>query len=336
MSHPDYNPSASDQDDSTAATADSGTGRPSTEPVNPVADAPPTSNSTGEVSRSLVLSRFMAIVAECWPESPFRSFDWRWRLASVIHDKTLPLRWRRRDPWLRAVGKYLDRLDAPRRHLPRQLAAIEEAHRIWSCGDPRNRLELEIRLLSGQSYADVARYCGIDAAIVEAYERVFYNVTDSLEAVAYMTRILDPSLSVLYGTPDLDTVARLVAHRLGPAVVEHLLAYMGLRSSAGLDPGLDRALRRLLTILRVPLGETTASGWFRLNAIISRHESQVKGESAAPVFTPIVITSELPADMPGRLAVVSTGAVDETETQKPALDGAPAPFSRRPALMATG
>jgi hypothetical protein len=270
------------------------------------------------------------------PENPFRPLDWRWQLASAIQKDGLPPRWRRRDAWVRAICKYLRRSEVPRRRLTNSIAAIGKAHGIWSSRDPRQRLELEIRLLSGQTYADVAARCAIPAEIVEAYERLFFNVIDWVEASDYMTMILDPDQSVVYGTPDHETVARVLAHRLGPPVVDHLLAYLGLKPSAGLNPGMDRALRRLLAVLSVPLNETTASGWLRLRAVLSRLESDAKAQSAAPLLVPIVITRELPVDVFNPLVIASTGTVGRKATQEPALDGAPASILQRRPLMAAG
>jgi hypothetical protein len=283
-------------------------------------------------NRRLQLTRLL----DHLPDNPFRPLDWRWRLASDVLQYQLPARWWHHDTWVGAVCSYLKRRQALRRRLLAPLAAIDHAHGIWSSTNPQQRLELEIRLLSGQSYNDVASNCGVDATVVEAYERVFYHVADSRDAIDYMAMILDPGMSTLVGTPERETVARILAYRLGTAVVEHLLAYLGLRPSGDLHCGVDRALRRLITVLSVPADERTSPCWLRLNAILSRFKNEARANSAAPVLMPLLITSELPADLLDHSVSACSASEKVGPTTESIVVQLPAPLFGPPILSAVG
>jgi hypothetical protein len=275
------------------------------------------------------------------PENPFRSVDWRWQLASTLRREGIPPRRRRRfDAWVRAAAKYQDRRDAPRgpRHDP--LAAVAEALRLRSGADERLRHEIELRLLAGQRYDDVAARCSIPVAVVEAYERVFFNVVERLRSPDYIASVVDPTMSVLFGEPTLDVVLKKIAYGYGPACADVLAGYLDGQGPVGIDPDLDRALRRLIAVLSVPVNEATAPAWIRLGEIVERHVREAAAESATPLAMPVAVAGEIPAGILDRLAIqpdddavgVIVLEIDAIilDWRPPAPDAETVPIGRRP------
>jgi hypothetical protein len=133
--------------------------------------------------------------------------------------------------------------------------ALAAAYRLSS--DLRTRFVVEAALLAGESYAAVASRCGLDATVVEAYERVFYAVSDLRSARDW---VLFTAIPGLYGAPtgpDDAALIKFFAYLGGPFVLDLMLETAGLPpapNGAGAAPEavalvqLAFAARRLLAL----------------------------------------------------------------------------------------
>jgi len=162
------------------------------------------------------------------PSSPLRLPCWRWGWANYLLETKLPVRRKYRDDWFNRTLKYLrasrrmDNPDHPR--LARLDPELFAAHRL-ALGDPRTIFELELRVLSGQSYARIAECCLVTSQVIVVYEHVFYDMRCMFDAEwAVLARIRRPPL-LPFTRLDLEALIRVVAFMQGPCTMEPVLRY---------------------------------------------------------------------------------------------------------------
>jgi hypothetical protein len=181
---------------------------------------------------------------ECHPHNPFRPPDWRWRPTDYLVENP---RFRRRwvDDWARRAARFRRLLlrhgDASHKKVVAFDPALAAAYLLKS--EPGPRLVVEASLLAGESYAAVASRVGLDATVVEAYERVFYAVSDLRSARDW---VLFTAIPGLYGGatgPDDAALTKFFAYLGGPFVLDLLLEATGMRPApAGAAPPATVAL----------------------------------------------------------------------------------------------
>ena len=146
----------------------------------------------------------MAVVPSAFDlnaSNPFRTVDWRYRLAAdrVASGLAFP-----RPTWDTATletATYLRR--AGRGADPRRLAAefpnFHLAYGIYRDADPGLRYALEARLLTRVEAADIADALGTDAAVIASFQAAFFNVGDRLGKTDFiMRRVIDPPAHEAY------------------------------------------------------------------------------------------------------------------------------------------
>jgi hypothetical protein len=104
-------------------------------------------------------------------------------------------------------------------------------------GDPPQRLELEARLLAGETFDAIAEKCGVPADVGAAYEAVFFNVSERLQATDYiLSQVIGERLYVP-GALRPDDFVKFSAYRGGPYVVDAMrgVIHGDLSSRDGLD-----------------------------------------------------------------------------------------------------
>jgi hypothetical protein len=229
----------------------------------------------------------------CHPASPFRATDWRWRLAAYLlaRGRRGRRRWRS-DPWLARALRSQRAARAGARRRARD-AEVQAALAFRCGGDPRLRLEVEARLLAGQSYGEVAGRCGLDPAVVEAYEKLFYDVVDQRQATDYvMAFAVDPDGTLRSGAPDAAALVRLFALFGGPLVLDVLLHVLGIRPAPpGEEPPPEtvrRARFALLTKRLVLGGSADPLGGLRLFVLSQELEAAAAAADHTAVCPPIV------------------------------------------------
>jgi hypothetical protein len=116
---------------------------------------------------------------------------------------------------------------------------------------------VEAAILAGESYDAVASRVGLDATVVEAYERVFYAVADLRSARDWVLFTAIPGLYGALSGPDDAALIKFFAYLGGPFVLDLMLEATGLRPAPnGVAPAPDSvalvqrafAARRLLAL----------------------------------------------------------------------------------------
>ncbi len=156
---------------------------------------------------------------------PFLAPDWRWRRA-IWHVDTGHRYSRARDD--AATGRAVSFVRGWRRcrtrrqfsGLRRRAPALFAAHEIFR-SEGRPRLELEARLLAGQSFAEITARLALPQNVIEAYEQTFHAVSDRLAARGWITRLLGAHR---HGGEEFASVVKSFAYSRGPHMLEALLA----------------------------------------------------------------------------------------------------------------
>jgi hypothetical protein len=240
------------------------------------------------------------------PGSPCRPPDWRWERAVQLARRDD----RRRhwdDDWvararrvLAALGRDGDHL-ADARPVRRRNSGVQGdpsvlgAHRLRN-GDAIRRSGLEARLLANQGAGQIADRVGVAADVVEAYERLFYDVrgrlgcTDWIHAVA-----IGPGLYEAAGAGNLEALWKAWAYHGGPPVIDALLASSsgttGDDSTSAIEPHTSRMFELAVAVTSLHVTPANAAGLVRLHDLARRIEREEAFRNVAAVTRPIVPVS---------------------------------------------
>src|SRR5436190_15891951 len=118
-----------------------------------------------------------------------------------------------------------------------------------------DRAEVEARLLAGQEPAAVATAMGLPAAVVDAYAKLFFDLTGQTLARSWMVHEGIGSKAFYGLTPDdVDVIVKLIGFRDGLVVLEPAIRHYrkGLHLVADLDavPDIDPEQKRFAQSLR--------------------------------------------------------------------------------------
>jgi hypothetical protein len=229
------------------------------------------------------------------------------------------------DAWVKRAAKFLTtRCD----HRPRRAqtnTAIADAHRLRHATDPRLRDEIETRVLAGQDPVDIADRCNLAAEVVEAYEQLFFDLRERLGARDYILSVVDPNVTLTFGTPSQDTVVKILAYRFGVTAVDILVGYLpGMikeratgRRSSNAEPGLEGTIRRAVLALALSADEAIALGPERIGLI-----AELLGQGAATKLASAVSTAVTIGELPDWLVgkPVSTSIESPVQFAGPAFD----------------
>jgi hypothetical protein len=216
---------------------------------------------------------------DCQPASPFCPPDWRWRRAEGIRLGLLRDTPRRRDRWVgRALKFLIDRAagrgDSSGPSSARPDPAILGAYRVRSSGDPRTRMELEARVLAGQAPGEIAARLGLTHDVVEAYQRLHFDVRDRLGSTGYIVgTVIAHTLHEGFAAGDIESILKVFAYGYGPVVLDTLIEVLGVGDAVGVSPAvtsnpdLTRAVRCAIAARSIPVTERTAPILVRLNVL---------------------------------------------------------------------
>lgn len=165
------------------------------------------------------------------PHDPFMDPARRWRRCRyLLRNKRWPHPSRDDDLTQQCLRYLYDRRACPdaaaRRQLARRHPAVAAAHRFFVRATPRQRAELEARLLAGQSDEQIAPRCGLPAAAVSAYHDLFFDVRDDLEADGYIYGlIVGLEVDAKLSEQDEGVLLKLLGYAHGPAMIDAALRY---------------------------------------------------------------------------------------------------------------
>jgi hypothetical protein len=226
---------------------------------------------------------------DCQPASPYCPVDWRWRRAEAIRLGLLPTPGLRPDPWVRQAIRFQDehagKGDSPCPELARLDPAVFGAFQVRSSVEPRPRRELEARVLAKQTTCEIAARLDLTTDVVEAYERLYFDVRDRLGAVDYiMAVVIGHNLHDGFAADEIDKVLKVYAYGYGPNVLDALIEE--LEVGGGTTPAvagnckLARSVRMAITARSIPVNQQTAPGLVRLNARLLELEREAADDVA--------------------------------------------------------
>jgi hypothetical protein len=164
------------------------------------------------------------------PKNPRRPVNWRWQRASLAANGDYPLSRRRDgDLWVARAAKFIREQESCNTEL--DLAYLSErnptifwAYDIWytqnESGNPV-RSEVEARLLADDQLANIARRVATEVEVIEAYERLFFNVRERLADRGYLMHcVLGPAVHRGFQASEYDLMWKLFALLGGPLAVD--------------------------------------------------------------------------------------------------------------------
>jgi hypothetical protein len=244
------------------------------------------------------------------PRSPFRPVDNRWRLANFVVDSgnRPPRYWL--DPWTYRALKYIRRrhqLTTKRgRHRGRWTAAIKAAVALHNGPPDGPRLVVEARLLAGQNFAMIATLCGLTPDTVEAFEKLFFAVSDCLVAKDYIT-FHAIGFQGYHVARDGPSVIKLLAFTAGPVVLDAILQLKGYihRPGEPLSPSQKGSLNLMLDVLSLPITPENNIAILRLFLLDQWIESMRPGPTLGAVLRPLAAAPVVDDARLGRGSAVS-------------------------------
>jgi hypothetical protein len=174
------------------------------------------------------------MIHEYSPANPRRPVDWRWQRAALAASGEAPLARKGGDRW---VGKALafQRRQAEARDMSAlaELAETEPAifwaHDLrYSDGDDYSgspfKSELEARLLASDQFRNIADRLNTTTAVIEAYERLFFNVVDRRANRGYLIhQVLGATIHTGFQVQNYDLIWKLMALLGGPLAVDLMI-----------------------------------------------------------------------------------------------------------------
>jgi hypothetical protein len=167
------------------------------------------------------------------PMNPRRPVDWRWQRAALAAGGTYPLSRRRDgDSWVVRAARFIREHEGCTTEL--DMAELSErepviywAHDIWYTRDDGGnpvRSEVEARLLADDLPENIARRVCTEVEIINAYERLFFNVRERLINRGYLMHcVLGPAVHLGFQASEYDLVWKLFALLGGPLAVDLMI-----------------------------------------------------------------------------------------------------------------
>ncbi len=182
--------------------------------------------------------------------NPLRPPDWRWQRASAIVTAGVYYSRKRDDEETGVAVQYLRELRRSATRFAREVtlqkfAYLSEAEAIHNRATLQ-RLEIECRILAGQSDVAIENAMDVFAATVQAYHDQFFDVRRCLQARSFMANVVLSTKRT--DEPAEWDLARRDAWRFGPEAVQIWLDYF--RSGGIVGPRLTE-MDRMTIALRI-------------------------------------------------------------------------------------
>ena len=160
-----------------------------------------------------------------WKYHPCRTVDYRWQEALEIVDGYRRLHKRLDDSTVQQAVKFLRalrRCSTEKQHakLCKKMPLISAAYKLHEAGGELE-LELQARVLAGHTVEELAKMFGMDRAIINMYQRLFFTVADRLRARDW---ILMQAINIWDKTPE--SLIKWLGYFGGPLVLDCFLPYL--------------------------------------------------------------------------------------------------------------
>jgi hypothetical protein len=142
-----------------------------------------------------------------------------------------------------------------------ELLDIHRAYQLHAAASPQTTI-VQARLLAGQSPEEIGPQVSLTPATVKAYEAVFFNVADRLEAKVYILKAgVGWSGTMAVTGCDLDVVVRSLAYYGGlvaleaaiPVLLPQAARWCPAMASIEVDSELAAKIRSLAGVLMMPI-----------------------------------------------------------------------------------
>lgn len=159
--------------------------------------------------------------------NPLREIDWRYRRALTLVVKKRQASKFRDDKYVVQAKRFLtnwnDLSGEERFCLYPENPGLYHALEIHESADARYRTLLEARILARTDFEEIARHSCTMPEAIEWYERLFFNVTDRLDARDYIQRaVIWPAYLNSSGSDCYDGSCKLFGYFGGPVLVDSL------------------------------------------------------------------------------------------------------------------
>lgn len=162
--------------------------------------------------------------------NPRRPVDWRWQLAEYLLNSGGRIRRSRLDSYIKQAISFRRQLNRCQNDddYMRLLHAAPDLYEAWALfddgEDKETRWELEARLLTPQTYQEIAKIVALEPEAVQAYEALFFNVRDRVESPSYITHIvLGKSIHAGLNERAYDALWKMYGYWAGPHVLNSLI-----------------------------------------------------------------------------------------------------------------
>jgi hypothetical protein len=227
---------------------------------------------------------------------PLRALDWRWRRALWLVACERYFSRRRDDEETGRAARYLRALarrSRPASEAARRYPEIHAARRLHE-GGSAVPLMIQAWLLARQPIDEVARRTGVPVAVVNAYQGLFFDVVDCLDARDWVL-----GHAIWMGAwggkafPDHGALLKCFAYFGGPLVLEAVLPYL-VGGKDLFDPPLDlsteegrreQVVRLAVATQMLPQGAAIDKRLYQIREILREreHKSSVR-DAPAPLL----------------------------------------------------
>ena len=162
------------------------------------------------------------------PDNLFRPPDWRWLRAGDLVDDGGPLSPGHDDGPVQEAVRYLRawrgcRAEEELQRLAWEMPDLHGAHQLYLARSFQT-WEAQARLLTEESFAQVAEKCGSDPRVIETYHDTFFHVRDRLHIDSYIGfEVIGPKAHRGLTEADIDVILKMYAYSGGPVALDAVL-----------------------------------------------------------------------------------------------------------------
>jgi hypothetical protein len=166
-------------------------------------------------------------------DNPRRPVNWRYERARSIVEGGVPLSRKYDDGWVHRAMRFRQAFEACDTEVDHAVCAQKYRDIYWAhdirytsdleVGNPF-KSEIEARLLAADSHQNIAQRLATSAAVVQAYERLFFNVEERRQNQGYIIhQVLGPAVYLGVQEQEYDTLWKLVAIMGGPVALDMMI-----------------------------------------------------------------------------------------------------------------
>jgi hypothetical protein len=166
--------------------------------------------------------------------NPRRPVNWRYERARSIIEGGPPLSRKYDDAWVARAVKFRQEYNYCEGEMDHALLAMKYpdvywAHDIWyntinPDGANPFKSEMEARILSADTYGNVATRLATTMDVVTAYEKLFFNIEERRHNRGYIAhQVMGPAIYLGIQETDFDILWKLLGYMGGPVVLDMMI-----------------------------------------------------------------------------------------------------------------